>query len=110
MLSAPAAVYRPRNPQSSDYYRCVEDHFEGFVQLYEESFESRYGFWGPYLQKGIDRCLECGNLHYGFARGSAGIATMNIFWPSPASAIISVLPAIRNWLQSSGRGYACFHR
>ena len=25
MLSAPAAVYRPRNPQSSDYYRRVEN-------------------------------------------------------------------------------------
>jgi hypothetical protein len=32
MLSAPTAVYRPRNPQSSDYYRCVEAHFETFVQ------------------------------------------------------------------------------
>jgi predicted amidohydrolase YtcJ len=24
MLSPPAAIYRPRDPQSSDYYRCVE--------------------------------------------------------------------------------------
>jgi len=31
----PAAVYRPRNPQSSDYYRCVEDYFETFVGIYE---------------------------------------------------------------------------
>jgi len=49
MLSAPAAVYRPRNPQSSDYYRCVEDHFETFVQIYEERFERPFGFWRPYL-------------------------------------------------------------
>ncbi|MDO8957907.1 MAG: transposase zinc-binding domain-containing protein [Deltaproteobacteria bacterium] len=68
MLSAPAAVYRPRNPQSSDYYRCVEDHFETFVQVYEERFERPYGFWRPYLQKVIDRYLDCGDLHHGFAR------------------------------------------
>ena len=24
-MSAPAAVYRPRNSQDSEYYRCVED-------------------------------------------------------------------------------------
>ena len=68
MLSAPAAVYRPRNPQSSDYYRCVEDHFETFGQVYEQRFERRYGFWRPYLQKVISRFLECGDLHHGFAR------------------------------------------
>ena len=51
MLFAPAAVYRPRNPQSSDYCRCVEDHFETFVQVYEERFERPYGFSRPYLQK-----------------------------------------------------------
>jgi len=68
MLSAPTAVYRPRNPQSSDYYRCVEDHFETFVQVYEERFERPYGFWRPYLQKVIYRYLDCGDLHHGFAR------------------------------------------
>ena len=67
-MSAPAAVYRPRSPQSSDYYRCVEDHLETFVQVYEERFERRYGFWRPYLRKVIDRYLECGDLHHGFAR------------------------------------------
>ncbi len=67
-MSAPAAVYRPRNPQSSDYYRCVEDHFETFVQVYEERFERPYGFWRPCLQKVIYRYLDCGDLHHGFAR------------------------------------------
>lgn len=42
-MSAPAAVYRTRNPQSSDYYRCVEDHFETFLHVYEERFERKYG-------------------------------------------------------------------
>jgi hypothetical protein len=68
MLSAPATLYRPRNPQSSDYYRCVEDHFETFVQVYEERFERPYGFCRPYVKRVIDRYLECGDLHHGFAR------------------------------------------
>ncbi len=67
MLSS-ATVYRPRYPQSSDYYRCVEDHLDTFVQVYEERFERRYGFWRPYLEKVITRYLECGDLHHGFAR------------------------------------------
>jgi hypothetical protein len=32
-MSAPAAAYRPWNPQFSDYYWRVEDHFEVFVQI-----------------------------------------------------------------------------
>src|SRR3990170_3985301 len=28
IVSLTAVVYRPRNPQLSDYYRCVEDYFE----------------------------------------------------------------------------------
>ena len=67
-MAAPAAVYRPRNPQSSDYYRCVEDHFETFIQVYEERFERLYGFFRSYIQKVIYRYLDCGNLHNGFAR------------------------------------------
>jgi hypothetical protein len=47
-MSLPAAVYRPRRPQDSDYYRCVEDYFETFVQIYDEHFSRQYGFWRPY--------------------------------------------------------------
>jgi hypothetical protein len=28
----PQNGYRPRNPQLSDYYRCVEDNFDGLVK------------------------------------------------------------------------------
>jgi hypothetical protein len=45
----------------------VEDHFETFVQVYEEPFESPYGLWRPYLQKVIERYLDCGDPHHGFA-------------------------------------------
>ena len=67
-MSLPAAVYRPRNPQLSDYYRCVEDYFETFVRVYEEYFSRQYGFWRPYIEQVIYRFLDCGDPHSGFAR------------------------------------------
>jgi ribosomal protein S27E len=67
-IPAPAAAYHPRNPQASDYYRCVQDHFEAFLQVYEERFQRLHGFFRPYIQKVIYRYLDCGDLHNGFAR------------------------------------------
>jgi len=67
-MAVPAAVYRPRNPQDSDYYRCVEDYFETFIGIYDEYFSRQYGFWRPYIEQVIYRYLDCGNLHNGFAR------------------------------------------
>jgi hypothetical protein len=66
-MAASAAVYRPRNPQSSDYYRCVEDYFETFIGIYDEYFSRQYGFWRPYIEQVIYRYLDYGNLHNGFA-------------------------------------------
>ncbi|MFC1817157.1 hypothetical protein ACFL0M_14750 [Thermodesulfobacteriota bacterium] len=52
-------VYRPRNPQNSTYYRCVEDHLEAFEQVYEDRFQRRYGFFRPYVKQVIYRYLDC---------------------------------------------------
>ena len=67
-MSLPAAVYRHRNPQLSDYYHCVEDYFETFVGIYDEHFSRQYGFWRPYIEQVIYRYLDCGDLHNGLAR------------------------------------------
>ena len=61
-------IYRPRNPQVSQYYQCVEDHFETLEQVYDERFAKRYGFFRPYVRQVIYRYLDCGILHNGFAR------------------------------------------
>ena len=65
-------LYRPRRPQDSVYYQCVEDHFEDFERVYEEHFERAYGFYRPYLRSVIYRYLDCGILHNGFARIRCG--------------------------------------
>ena len=46
-------VYLPRNPQASQYYQCVEDHFETLEQVYDERFAKQYGF-APDLQRLCD--------------------------------------------------------
>ena len=35
MPDAPA-IYRPRKPQESAYYQCIEDHFETLEQVYDD--------------------------------------------------------------------------
>jgi len=67
-MALPAASYHPRRPQDTDYYHCVEDYFETFVQSYDEHFSKQYGFWRPYIEKVIYRYLDCGDLRHGFAR------------------------------------------
>jgi endogenous inhibitor of DNA gyrase (YacG/DUF329 family) len=61
-------VYRPRKPQESQYYQCVEDNFEALEQVYDERFATRYGFFRSYVKQVIYRFLDCGVLHNGFAR------------------------------------------
>ena len=67
-----SAVYHPRNPNLSQYYQCVEDHFETLEQVYDERFSRQYGFFRPYVRQVIYRYLDCGILHNGFARVRCG--------------------------------------
>jgi ribosomal protein S27E len=75
-------VYQPRNPKASVYYRCIEDHFEQLQTVWlparraykslqlgeDERYQRRFGFWRPYVMDVIQRYLDCGDLHFGFAR------------------------------------------
>jgi hypothetical protein len=45
-------LYRPRNPQASDLWRVMDQHFETFQQVYDERFQTKYGFWRPGRAKG----------------------------------------------------------
>jgi hypothetical protein len=63
-----SSIYRPRKPQESQYYRCVEEHFERFEQVYDDRFAKQYGFFRSYVKMVIYRYLDCGILHNGFAR------------------------------------------
>jgi len=54
-------VYKPRNPKASAYYRCVEDHFEQLETMWDERYQSRFGFWRPYVTDVIRRYLASGS-------------------------------------------------
>lgn len=71
-MSDSSCVYRSRNPQRSPYYRCVEDHLETLEQVYKDRFERQYGFFRPYVRQVIQRYLDCGDLHNGFAHVICG--------------------------------------
>ena len=98
------SIYQPRKPQESQYYQCVEDHFERLEQVHDEIFAKQYGFFRPYVRQVIYRYLDCGILHNGFARVKRKGCGMNTFLPSRASADISVHLAIKRGWWNSGNG------
>ncbi len=55
-------IYKPRNPQTSQYYQCVKDDFETHEQVYDERFSKQYGFFRVYVKQVIYRYLDCGIL------------------------------------------------
>ena len=61
-------IYQPRNPKASAYYKCVENHFEELEQVWDDMYKSRYGYWRTYVMTVIYKYLDCGDLHFGFAR------------------------------------------
>ena len=61
----PLPLYRPRDPQASDLWRLLDQHFETFQQVYDERFAARYGFWRPVVEHSVTAFLKCGDLHQG---------------------------------------------
>jgi hypothetical protein len=48
-------VYQPRKTKASAYYHCVEDHFELLDAVRDNRYQSRFGFWRPYVTDVIQR-------------------------------------------------------
>jgi Transposase zinc-binding domain len=68
----PSAVYHPRNPRDTALYAVIEDHLEEFIRVYDERYQKEFGFWRPVIQEVMEKYLECGDLHHGFARVRCG--------------------------------------
>ena len=62
------AVYRPRHPERTAFYKLFQDHFERYLREYEDRFEPRHGPLRPVVRPTVEAYLECGRLHGGFAR------------------------------------------
>lgn len=66
------ATYRPRHPERTPFYQCLEDYWEEFKQSYPYFYEAKFGPWRPVVEKTVDRFLECGIFRHGFARLKCG--------------------------------------
>ena len=66
------ATYRPRHPERTPFYQCLEDYWEEFKQSYPYFYEAKYGPWRPVVEKTVHRFLECGIFRHGFARLKCG--------------------------------------
>jgi hypothetical protein len=91
-----AGVYKPRTPENTPFYNCVENHFEQLESAWDDLYAPRYGFWRAYIKDVICRYLwtaaTCDVASPGF---DVTIAGTNIFWHFRANAGIFVRPAIR---------------
>ncbi len=97
----------PRNPQLSDYCRCVKNYFETFVRIYDKHFSRQYGFRRPYLEKVVYRTTSF------VATGTtvlpvsnARTAAPNFYWHFLVRAATSAPPVTRSEWWNSGSGSA----
>lgn len=63
-----AGRYLLRDPQASDLWRVIDEHFDTFQPVYDGRFAAEYGFWRPVVEPSVTAFLKCGDLHQGFAR------------------------------------------
>ena len=62
------ATYKSRINRKSVYFLCVQDHYEELVSVWEERYQQKFGYWRSSVTDVIYKYLECGDLHFGFAR------------------------------------------
>ena len=63
-----STVYRPRDHETSPFFRLVRERFDDFESAYPEKYQERYGYWRPVIRSSIDKFMKCGDLKEGFAR------------------------------------------
>lgn len=66
------APYRQRHPERTALYRCREDYWEEFKQSYPYFYEKQHGPLRPVVERTVERFLDCGIFHQGFARIRCG--------------------------------------
>lgn len=67
-MGAQLGVYRPRHPEHTPFYRCLDDYWEEFERGYEVLFEQVYGPLRAAVTDAVKHFLKCGILYFGLAR------------------------------------------
>ena len=65
LVAEPAAVYRPRHPEQTDFYQLFDKHFDDYVYAYEERFENKAGPLRTVVRPTVESFLDCGRLYGG---------------------------------------------
>ena len=60
--------YRPRHPESTPFFQCLQDYWDEFKESYPYFYEAEYRPLRSVVEKTVQRFLECGLLRHGFAR------------------------------------------
>ena len=68
LLREAPAVYRPRRPERTAFYRLLEDHFAECALVHEDRFEDQDGPLRGVVTRAVDAFLACGRPENGFAR------------------------------------------
>ena len=64
----PPSLYRPRNARASPLYQLFETYYDEVKAVWEERFETKFGFWRGFVDTAVARYLDCGVAEGGFAR------------------------------------------
>ncbi len=62
------ALYRPRQPERTAFYKFLDRHSEEFLRVHEERFEPEDGPLRPVVRDAVAAFLDCGVPRGGFAR------------------------------------------
>lgn len=60
-------AYQQRHPEHTAFYQCLESYWEEFQQSYPYFYEKDDGPLRPIVERTVERFLECGIYHHGFA-------------------------------------------
>ena len=99
-----STVYRPRDHETSPFFRLVRERFDDFESAYPEKYQERYGYWRPVIRSSIDKFMKpvvsLSNHAEISRKGSRGCAVRNArkssSWHSHAASAPAAPPATRN--------------
>jgi hypothetical protein len=60
LVAEPVAVYRPRDPEQTAFYRLFDKHFDDYVYGHEERFEAKAGPFREVVRPSVEAFLDCG--------------------------------------------------
>ncbi len=68
VVAEAAAVYRPRHPEHSNFYRLLDQNFDRYLMVHAEAYERNSGPLRTVVTESVNAYLDCGRLKNGFTR------------------------------------------